>query len=571
MNVIDYLFEKSAFFDKDFVLGPGETFSFQKLYNESRKIAKRLFIQVGENNPIFLISENSVFFITSYLSILKSGNICIPINPGLEKENLKKIVELAETKKAFISPRNLRKFKEFSFTILNDSLTDSTTSGVSSLPELDKANFDENRTAEIIFTSGSTGEQKGVMISHKSIIANTKSIVEYLGLSPKDIVQVVLPFHYCYGLSLLHTHLRVGGSVVLNNSFMFLGTIINDLKKYKCTGFAGVPSHFQILLRKSKDFKDTHFPHLKYMTQAGGKLHTSFIEEFISAFPDIDFYVMYGQTEATARLSYLPPKDLKKKIGSIGKGIPGVDLKVVDKNGNPVKPGEIGEIIAKGENIMQGYFKDKSATDEVLKNDWLFTGDLATIDSNGFIYIKSREKEIMKVRGIRISPKEIEEVIVSFPNVIDCTIQAISDDITGEAIKAIVYVNDKDLGKMDKYEIQILDSYDNHSYADGTCGAVYGQFPPTVNVTKPGGEWQSYDIYFTRPRFNDKGDHSQQPRFTVFHNGVAIHVARSIEGPTAWRSRPTVVEHADRLPIRLQDHNGDVSFRNIWIRDLEQN
>ncbi|HIA38148.1 MAG TPA: DUF1080 domain-containing protein [Planctomycetes bacterium] len=124
---------------------------------------------------------------------------------------------------------------------------------------------------------------------------------------------------------------------------------------------------------------------------------------------------------------------------------------------------------------------------------------------------------------------------------------------------------------MDKYEIQILDSYDNHSYADGTCGAVYGQFPPTVNVTKPGGEWQSYDIYFTRPRFNDKGDHSQQPRFTVFHNGVAIHVARSIEGPTAWRSRPTVVEHADRLPIRLQDHNGDVSFRNIWIRDLEQN
>ena len=454
MNIVDYLFEKSTFFSKDFVLGPGESISFQKLFSETKEIAEGLFNQMGENNPIFLISENSVFFIKSYLAILKSGNICIPINPGLEKENLKKIVELAETKKAFISPRNLKKFKDFPFTILNDSLSKHNSSRVSGLPEINKSDFDENRTAEIIFTSGSTGEQKGVMISHKNIIANTKSIVQYLGLSRKDIVQVVLPFHYCYGLSLLHTHLRVGGSVVLNNSFMFLGTIINDLKKYKCTGFAGVPSHFQILLRKSKDFKNTLFPDLKYVTQAGGKLHTSFIEEFISAFPDIDFYVMYGQTEATARLSYLPPKDLKNKMGSIGKGIPDVSLKVVDKNGNPVKPGEIGEIVAKGENIMQGYFKDKKATDEVLKNDWLFTGDLATTDNEGFIYIKSREKEIMKVRGIRISPKEIEEVIVSFPKVIDCTVQAISDEISGEAIKAIVYVNDVDLAKMDKYGIQ---------------------------------------------------------------------------------------------------------------------
>ncbi len=454
MNVFDYLFEDSAFYDKNFVLGPGEQVSYRKLFNNSKDIAIELFQQLGDNNTIFLISENSVFFIQSYLSILKSGNICIPINPGLEKDNLKKIIELAETKKAFISPRNLRKFEEFSFTILNDSLINSTTSKVSSFPEIDRANFDENRTAEIIFTSGSTGEQKGVMISHKNIIANTKSIIEYLRLSSNDIMQVVLPFHYCYGLSLLHTHLRVGGSVVLNNSFIFLGTIINDLKKYKCTGFAGVPSHFQILLRKSKDFKNTNFPDLRYVTQAGGKLHTSFIEEFISAFPDIDFFVMYGQTEATARLSYLPPHELEKRIGSIGKGIPNVILQVVDKKGNKVKEGETGEIIAKGDNIMEGYFKDKKATGEVLKKDWLHTGDLATIDRDGFIYIESREKEIMKVRGIRISPKEIEEVIVGFPKVIDCTIQAISDDITGEAIKAIVYVNDVDLDKMDKYEIQ---------------------------------------------------------------------------------------------------------------------
>ena len=130
-----------------------------------------------------------------------------------------------------------------------------------------------------------------------------------------------MPFYYCYGLSLLHTHLRVGGAVHMNNSFIFIGSVIDDLNTYKCTGFAGVPSHFQILLRKTKDFKTTKFHTLRYVTQAGGKLHTAFIEEFIDAFPDIRFNVMYGQTEATARLSYLPPEDLRRKLGSLGRGI----------------------------------------------------------------------------------------------------------------------------------------------------------------------------------------------------------------------------------------------------------
>src|SRR5690606_24156686 len=148
-------------------------------------------------------------------------------------------------------------------------------------------------------------------------------------------------------LSLLHTHLRVGGSMVLNNSFIFLGSVINDLKTYKCTGFAGVPSHFQILLKKSQSFKDTEFPDLRYVTQAGGKLHNVFIEEFVQAFPNIAFYVMYGQTEATARLSYLPPDMIAKKPGSIGKAIPGVTLKIVDAAGDKVQLGEEGELMAK--------------------------------------------------------------------------------------------------------------------------------------------------------------------------------------------------------------------------------
>ncbi len=153
---------------------------------------------------------------------------------------------------------------------------------------------------------------------------------------------------------------------------------------------------------------------------------------------------MYGQTEATARLSYLPPELLPDKIGSMGKGIPGVELRVVNEDGIHVKPGEVGEIVAKGDNIMKGYFKDRETTEQTLKNGWLHTGDMATVDEEGFIYIQSRAKEIIKVRGIRISPKEIEEVIVTYPGVIDCSIVAVEDEVAGEALKAIVYINDAD-------------------------------------------------------------------------------------------------------------------------------
>jgi acyl-CoA synthetase (AMP-forming)/AMP-acid ligase II len=218
--------------------------------------------------------------------------------------------------------------------------------------------------------------------------------------------------------------------------------VISDLKKYRCTGFSGVPSHFQILIRKSKSFTKTDFPDLKYVTQAGGKLHDAFIREFVTAFPDKQFFVMYGQTEATARLSYLPPELVMEKIGSIGKGIPGVKLEVFNKNDTPVKIGEVGEIVARGDNVMIGYLNDPEGNKLTLQNAWLHTGDMAKKDKDGFIYLVARKKEIIKVGGKRISPKEIEEVIVSVPEVVDCTIEGIYDELLGEAIKAIVVLKD---------------------------------------------------------------------------------------------------------------------------------
>ena len=444
MNVYDYLLGESGFLYKKFLLGNKEEMTYSELYCDSLRLARYIRETYGQENNILLVAPNSKFFLVTYLAIMKSGNVCVPLNPSIEENNLKYIVDICDSRIAFVGPSlsgdprwNLLETVHDNLPELENGKNDLT------LNLFDETSFDEERLAEIIFTSGSTGEPKGVMITHRNIIANTDSIIEYLKLTGDDVIEIVLPFYYCYGLSLLHTHLKVGGSVVFNNNFMFLGAVINDLKKYKCTGFSGVPSHFQVLLRKSKSFKSDRFPDLRYVTQAGGKLHKVFISEFLENQPDITFYVMYGQTEATARLSYMPPEYLVEKLGSLGKAIPGVSLDLVDEEGNPVlESGVVGELVAKGDNIMKGYLGDEKETAATLKDGWLHTGDLAYRDDDGFFFHTARRKEIIKVGGRRISPKEIEEVIVTIPGVVDCSISAIFDEILGEALKAEVVVAD---------------------------------------------------------------------------------------------------------------------------------
>jgi len=451
MNAYDYFFENTFGLDKPFLAGR-EEINYKDLYKSCISLAEWIKKKAGRDQHIFLLSVNNLFFLKAYLAIIKSGNICIPLDPNIEKENFRYIHDLTLPNLIFLTPDVERRLElgTSSINVLPDSdaFREKPVSGAESEKE-----FDRERCAEIIFTSGSTGKPKGVMISHKNLIANTSSIVEYLQLTSDDRMLVVLPFYYCYGLSLLHTHLRVGGSIVFNNSFIFLGGVLKSLLDFKCTGFAGVPSHFQILLRKSDSFKQTKFPDLKYVTQAGGKLAPIFIDEFREAHPEVRFIVMYGQTEATARLSWLPPEVYERRKGSMGKGIPGVELKVVNEKGEPIKPGETGEVIARGDNIMMGYFADEEGTKKAIRNGWLFTGDLGTVDENGYIYLTARSKEIIKVRGKRISPKEIEAVILALPEVIDCTIEGVEDEIEGEMLKATVTVRKDSIGTLKKEKL----------------------------------------------------------------------------------------------------------------------
>ncbi|MHA1900242.1 MAG: class I adenylate-forming enzyme family protein, partial [Promethearchaeota archaeon] len=213
--------------------------------------------------------------------------------------------------------------------------------------------------------------------------------------------------------------------------------VLNEINEKKCTVFAGVPSTYQILLRRSP-LKKMTFPTLRLIQQAGGKLANTFISELREALPNTQIFIMYGQTEATARLSYLPPDLLDTKLGSIGKGIPNTILEVLNKEGKPVKPGEIGELVASGDNITLGYWKDPETTAKTFRNGKLYTGDIGTVDDEGYIFLTDREKNILKVGGFRVSPKEVEDYIAKLDDVVEVGIIGIPDEILGEAMKAYI-------------------------------------------------------------------------------------------------------------------------------------
>lgn len=435
MNFVRYLLERPHDPEKLFILGDHGTLTYGEFVHKVEDVTSLLGHRFGSGKKILLMADNTPFFIISYLSIIYSGNTAVLVETKISKTDLTRINETSSLSGALVQDKYCPHFEGSPFDIMNESILKE--SGNNVLPRPDTQDDD---VAVIIFTSGSTGTKKGVMLTHKNLIANTGSIIGYLGLDETDRMCVILPFFYCYGASLLHTHLRVGGSIVLNQK-PFLSSVITDIDTYQCTGLAGVPSTFQILINKTL-FLQQKFPSLRYFTQAGGQLPNRYIRILVEHFPHKKLYIMYGATEATARLSYLPPELVTAKMGSIGKGIPGVTLAVVNNNMQAVKPSETGEIVAKGDNIMKGYYNDPEATEAVVKNGWLYTGDLATVDDEGFIYVVGRSKNIIKSGGYRISPNEIENEILSLEKFRGCVVFGIPDEIMGEAVVAVIQAPD---------------------------------------------------------------------------------------------------------------------------------
>jgi acyl-CoA synthetase (AMP-forming)/AMP-acid ligase II len=291
--------------------------------------------------------------------------------------------------------------------------------------------------AAIIYTSGSTGDPRGVMLTHRNIVANTRSIVSYLRLTSTDRVMCVLPFYYVYGLSLLHTHVAVGGSVVIDNRFAFPNVVLKAMRDHRVTGFAGVPSTFALLLHRS-NLVDTTLPDLRYVTQAGGGMAAAQIQEWLARGPQVPFYVMYGATEASARLTFLDPRHLSLKLGSIGLPIPNVEITVLNDAGQVAAPGEVGELVARGSNISCGYWNDANQTAERFTESGYRTGDLGYKDDDGYLFLVGRRHDMMKVGAHRVGAKEIEDTIYQYPAVVEAAVVGVAHEILGEAPVAFV-------------------------------------------------------------------------------------------------------------------------------------
>jgi len=397
-----------------------------------------------------LASDNSLFWVAAYLGTLRAGLVCVPLPATLSSEEIDYILQATEARIIFaeagFAMKNQQHFRGCHLVTDSEILPVQNVLSQQSFVYLSSnagnvasafPRTDDRDLAALMFTSGSTGKPRGVMVSHANIIANTNSIIDYLKLTTADRIMTVLPFHYCFGASLLHTHIRVGGSLVIDSRFMYPEVVLQRMIDTGCTGFAGVPSHFQILLRRSS-LRQKRFPQLRYVQQAGGHLAPGFIRELRDALPGTAIFVMYGQTEATARLSYLPPELIDDKLGSIGKGIPGVKLRVLTEAGEEVGPGEVGQIVAEGENVTLGYWRAPLESAASFRSGKLYTGDLARVDKDGFIYIVGRSKDFLKCGGMRVSCRQLEERVLEFEGVTEAAIIGIPDDVLGDAVKLFI-------------------------------------------------------------------------------------------------------------------------------------
>jgi len=459
ITLIHHLLEESArVLPEKCALVHGEVrASYASLNREANHLAHRLInhgMLPGEN--VVLLLENCREYLIAYYAILKAGGVAVPLNPDLKPESLNNLLTNVSPRVIIASSKCERTLKALDYSSLSvrnliitkpklkwsESSLDVITfeeiigNGNSTNPDVQ---LDESNLASIIFTSGSTGKPKGVMLSHRNIVANTRSIVSYLKLTSSDIQMVVLPFFYVMGKSLLNTHVAAGGTIVINNTFAYPASVIQQMIDEQVTGFSGVPSTYAYLLHRSplKDCR-SKLVSLRYCSQAGGHLARHTKEELLKTLPEhTEMFVMYGATEAAARLTYVEPERVRDKMDSIGIPIPGVTMKVLSENGIELPKMQVGELVASGANIMLGYWQDPDGTAKVLNRDGYRTGDMGYQDEDGYFHVVGRKDNQLKVGGHRVDPQEIEDVLISTGLVIEATVLGLEDALAGQRLVAL--------------------------------------------------------------------------------------------------------------------------------------
>ncbi|MBN2070340.1 MAG: AMP-binding protein [Candidatus Krumholzibacteriota bacterium] len=419
---------------------------------------------VKYGDRVAVLIDNSIETIISVWGILKAGCIFFVVNPTTKSQKIKYILNdcgascLIAHRSRWKAVHDILADIPSLRTVISTGVTDTGTlspvpdkirlmpweevmdNSCDSPPSIKTIDID---LAALIYTSGTTGNPKGVMLTHHNMVSASTSITTYLENTENDIILNLLPFSFDYGLYQILMAAQFGGTVVLERSFSYPYAVINSLKKEKVTGFPIVPTISAILLQM-QDLDKEDFSFLRYVTNTAAALPISHIEGLQRIFPSTSIYSMYGLTECK-RVSYLPPSELARRPDSVGKGMPNEEVYLVDEEDRVIdQPGKIGELVVRGSNVMMGYWNLPKETEERLRPglySWeksLYTGDLFRMDDEGFLYFVSRMDNIIKSRGEKISPKEIENTLYSIEGVLEAAVVGVPDELLGEAIKAYI-------------------------------------------------------------------------------------------------------------------------------------
>jgi long-chain acyl-CoA synthetase len=431
--------------------------TFAELDEMTNRLANALVDQgVRRGDRVAIHLPNSIEAVVGIFATLKAGGTFVVINASTKRDKLRRILDHCRAKALLMEAR---KGAEDPADLLGEvpSLTlcvlcgpskppvgahvrgfDEVLSSASATP-LPLLNIDLD-LACLIYTSGTTGEPKAVMCDHSNVEFASTSVMDYLDWREGDVVLGMLPLSASYGLYQPLMSIRSGGTVVLERSFLYPALILQRIEEERITALPGVPMVFATLLAMDRSAFD--LSSLRYMTNAAAALAPSHIRELQTAFPDVLFYSMYGQTE-TKRTFYLPPDQLASRADSVGIPIPGTEAWIEDEAGRRLGPGETGELVVRGRHVMRGYWESPEATAERFRpgtvpgERFCYTGDLFRTDEEGYFYFVSRMDDIIKCRGEKVAPKEVEDVLHMIPGV-TAAVVGVPDPIAGQVVKAFI-------------------------------------------------------------------------------------------------------------------------------------
>lgn len=471
MRVEQFLRDSSRRFPEKIAIVAGDgRLTFREIDDASDRLAVALIRHgVARGDRVVVFMDNRWEAVVAIFAVLKAGAVFSPINPSTKADKLAYLLNNCRAA-ALITLGSLVAVARDAMAVA-PSVRLAVVAGAAGQPALAGGMRFEDALAEpgaapspdaagieldlamLIYTSGSTGFPKGVMMTHRNIVAAASSITTYLENTPEDIILNVLPISFDYGLYQVLMAMRIGATLVLEKSFAFPQAILNKVAAEKVTGLPLVPTMAAILLQM-KDLKPGAYPHIRYITNTAAALPPAHIMRLQELFPRTRIYSMYGVTECK-RCTYLPPGELAKRPGSVGIAIPGTEAYVVDDAGQRVAPGTVGELVIRGPHVMKGYWENADATDHALRPGpyaWekvLHTGDLFRADDEGFLYFVARKDDIIKTRGEKVSPKEIENVLYALAGIREAAVIGVPDAILGMAIKAVVVSTNAEMKEQD--------------------------------------------------------------------------------------------------------------------------